>query len=171
MDQLRQVCFKAYDNRDTIGYWLEQGFYNIDDDLLENAAGFKSMYDDASNALQQMITAFFNAIDEDKIQEDWLDHDDMLFKAYQLLSHVDWLRQQYQDQFAHIFVDEFQDTSPIQWKIVTLLCGDSDPYEHKKLWVVGDRCQAIYGFRGADEALMQMVIDTDHPQLEHQKTR
>ena len=58
---------------------------------------------------------------------------------------------------------------PVQWKIISLLCGDQDPYEHQKLWMVGDRCQAIYGFRGADDKLMQMVLETTHPNLMHQK--
>lgn len=169
MDQLRQLCMKAYANRDTIGYWLGNGFYDVDPILLEKATGFKSIYDECCNAFKHLVQTFLQRVDDDKIQDDWLDHDDMLFKTYQLLSHVDWLRQQYQDQFRYIFVDEFQDTSPIQWKIVTLLCGEKDPFEQQKLWVVGDRCQAIYGFRGADDALMQMVIDTQHPQLEHKK--
>tara|TARA_B100001121_G_scaffold189128_1_gene165135 strand:- start:1027 stop:3786 length:2760 start_codon:yes stop_codon:yes gene_type:complete len=169
MDQLRQLCMKAYANRDTIGHWLDNGFYDMDPALLEKAKGFKSIYDESCFAFKELIQAFLQKVDDDKVQNDWLDHDDMLFKTYQLLAHVDWLRQQYQDQYRFIFVDEFQDTSPIQWQIVTLLCGEKDPYEQKKLWVVGDRFQAIYGFRGADDALMQMVIDTQHSQLEHKK--
>jgi DNA helicase-2/ATP-dependent DNA helicase PcrA len=169
MDQLRQLCLKAYANRGTIGHWLDNGFYDIDPAPLEKAPVFQSIYDASCFAFKELIQAFLQKVDDDKAQDDWLDHDDMLFKTYQLLAHVDWLRQQYQDQYQFIFVDEFQDTSPIQWQIVTLLCGEKDPFEQKKLWVVGDRFQAIYGFRGADDALMQMVIDTQHPQLEHKK--
>ena len=69
----------------------------------------------------------------------------------------------------HVFVDEFQDTSPIQWAIINQLCSDTDPFKEGKLWIVGDKCQAIYSFRGADDALMSMTVDTKHPQLSHVK--
>ena len=121
------------------------------------------------NALHKAITEFFTLINKDKITNDWLDYDDILTKTFQLFANTDWLRDQYQEQFRYIFVDEFQDTSPIQWQIVKQLCGDSNPFESNKLWLVGDRCQAIYGFRGADDTLMQMVIETNHNNLKHHK--
>ena len=49
--------------------------------------------------------------------------------------------------YDHILVDEFQDTNPLQIRMLRALKGDG------KLFFVGDRKQSIYGFRGADVAV------------------
>lgn len=56
--------------------------------------------------------------------------------------------------YRYLFVDEFQDSSPIQVKIFNAL---SDLMEHS-YWV-GDYKQAIYGFRGSDTALTKAVVE------------
>ena len=48
-------------------------------------------------------------------------------------------------RFAHVFVDEYQDTDPGQVDLLRALAGDG-----RDLVVVGDPDQSIYGFRGAD---------------------
>jgi ATP-dependent helicase/nuclease subunit A len=60
-----------------------------------------------------------------------------------------------QERFRYIMVDEFQDTNRNQWEIISLLVSDRDsngnPLLRKdKLFVVGDKRQSIYRFRGAD---------------------
>jgi ATP-dependent exoDNAse (exonuclease V) beta subunit len=55
--------------------------------------------------------------------------------------------------FRQILLDEFQDTSAIQWQIIRLLLGDN----FTKLFFVGDPKQSIYGFRGADPSLFEEV--------------
>src|SRR5262249_17239313 len=68
------------------------------------------------------------------------------------------VRAHLQQKFARIFVDEFQDTDPIQADILLLLASD-DPAQTDttrltplpgKLFIVGDPKQAIYRFRGTD---------------------
>ena len=168
-DQLEQICMKAYDHRDTITYWLDNGFYDIPDDILSQKPIFTEMITKKYDHLKTLINECLSNIEKTKQQNLILDYDDLLYRTYQLLSNVDWLRHQLQQQKQYIFVDEFQDTSPVQWKIVQLLCHDDDPFSANKLWIVGDRCQAIYGFRGADDHLMEMVVNSNHNQLEHIK--
>lgn len=61
----------------------------------------------------------------------------------------------------HLLVDEFQDTSRIQHRLVRLLLSawDSDPDEHRTVFLVGDPMQSIYMFRQAEVELFTDVRD------------
>ena len=74
-----------------------------------------------------------------------VDFDDLLLLAVRLFrEHPDALAR-WRHRFAHVLVDEFQDTNLAQWELVRLLAA-----EHRNVMVVGDADQAVYGFRGAD---------------------
>ena len=74
-----------------------------------------------------------------------MDFDDLLVKTVELLQLFDDTRQRYQRQFAHVLVDEWQDTNRAQYELVRMLAE-----EHRNVCVVGDSDQSIYAFRGAD---------------------
>lgn len=74
-----------------------------------------------------------------------MDFDDLLVKTVEILQLFDDVLQRYRRQFAHVLVDEWQDTNRAQYELVRLL---SD--EHRNVCVVGDSDQSIYAFRGAD---------------------
>lgn len=63
--------------------------------------------------------------------------------------------------FRHILIDEFQDTSPLQWQVIRCWLeaahGDSDIAP--SVFIVGDAKQAIYGFRHGDSRLLQEAQD------------
>ena len=74
-----------------------------------------------------------------------VDFDDLLVLPLQLLTRHAELRRQTAARFAHLLVDEYQDTNRLQYRLVrTLLADDS------ALLVVGDEDQSIYRWRGAD---------------------
>ncbi|MEN3046409.1 MAG: UvrD-helicase domain-containing protein [Candidatus Hydrothermales bacterium] len=73
-----------------------------------------------------------------------LDFDDLLLLLLELFKKSSKVREYYQEKFLHILVDEYQDTSLIQYRILKVLSK-----KHKNLFVVGDEDQSIYGFRGA----------------------
>lgn len=50
-----------------------------------------------------------------------------------------------QQKYKYILIDEFQDINPLQWKIFNKIAQ-----KYKNIYVVGDKNQAIYGFRGAN---------------------
>ena len=74
-----------------------------------------------------------------------LDFDDLLVKTVQLLQTQPDVRENYQERFRYIMVDEYQDTNTVQFRLVSLLAG-----KYRNLCVVGDDDQSIYKFRGAN---------------------
>jgi ATP-dependent helicase/nuclease subunit A len=89
---------------------------------------------------------------------------DLLLHARELLRH-DAARAGFQLLYDRVFVDEFQDTDPLQAEILMLLAA-ADPEERGwrfaaphpgKLFVVGDPKQSIYRFRRADANLFRRI--------------
>jgi ATP-dependent exoDNAse (exonuclease V) beta subunit len=94
-----------------------------------------------------------------------LDFLDLLLVARNLVRDNPLVRAELQHRYTHIFVDEFQDTDPLQAEIIMLLAA-ADPAQRdwrrvrpfpSKLFIVGDPKQSIYRFRRADVALYQAV--------------
>jgi DNA helicase-2/ATP-dependent DNA helicase PcrA len=71
----------------------------------------------------------------------------LVMLAVQLLEEFPEVRYEQQQRFSHILVDEFQDINRASGVLLRLLAGDE-----RRVWVVGDANQAIYGFRGASPA-------------------
>lgn len=74
-----------------------------------------------------------------------LDFDDLLIKAVELFELNPGILDYYQRKFKYIFVDEYQDTNKIQYRLVKLLSE-----RFKNICVVGDSDQSIYSWRHAD---------------------
>ena len=74
-----------------------------------------------------------------------MDFDDLLFRAVDVLTMFQEVRDRYTESFRHVLVDEYQDTNHAQYRWLKLLTA-----ERRNVMVVGDDAQAIYGFRGAD---------------------
>jgi len=74
-----------------------------------------------------------------------LDFGDMLLLTVRLLEQVPEVRDRCRERFQWIMVDEYQDTNPVQYRLIRLLAG-----ERRNLCVVGDDDQSIYSWRGAD---------------------
>ncbi len=91
------------------------------------------------------IKELYNVYQEFKLKNNLMDFSDLLFNLYQLLYSNPDVKKKYQDQFAYIMVDEYQDTNKLQIEIIDLFLN-----KNKNLLVVGDDAQSIYSFRGAD---------------------
>lgn len=111
--------------------------------------------------MQSLLEEYANL----KMQTGKLDFVDLLLRARDLVRNNDTVRRYLQNRFTHIFVDEFQDTDPLQAAIILLLSADS-PSENDwrlvtpsagKLFLVGDPKQSIYKFRRADVTLYEEV--------------
>jgi ATP-dependent exoDNAse (exonuclease V) beta subunit len=123
---------------------------------------------DFAAALNEEMRDLVAAYSERKKRAGKLDFLDLLLLVRNLVRDNRDVRNYLQDRFARIFVDEFQDTDPLQAEILILLSA-GDPAENDwlkvtpipgKLFVVGDPKQSIYKFRRADVVLYENVCES-----------
>ncbi|MCB9091916.1 MAG: UvrD-helicase domain-containing protein [Halobacteriovoraceae bacterium] len=84
---------------------------------------------------------FFNAID----------FDDILMLVVNIFEKFPEVAQKFSSKYKFVTVDEYQDTNPLQFKMIQGLTST-----HNNICVVGDDDQSIYGFRGAN---IQNILD------------
>ena len=73
-----------------------------------------------------------------------LDFDDLMIKTKEILLADQEILMRWQNKFSYFLIDEFQDTSKLQYEIITLLAKSDN------ITIVGDPDQTIYSWRGAD---------------------
>jgi DNA helicase-2/ATP-dependent DNA helicase PcrA len=93
------------------------------------------------------LRPLFKAYEKSLRQCNAVDFDDLIMLPVEILSNHPEVRQGYHSRFRHLLVDEFQDTSAAQYRLLRLLVG---PLEN--VCVVGDDDQSIYSWRGASVA-------------------
>ena len=122
---------------------------------------------DLSALLRDELRGAIDRYRETKQRQGALDFLDLLLRARDLVRDCDEARHDFQRRFTRIFVDEFQDTDPLQAEILLLLAAD-DPDEREasrvrpspgKLFIVGDPKQSIYRFRRADVKVYRDVCE------------
>jgi ATP-dependent exoDNAse (exonuclease V) beta subunit len=134
--------------------------------LLQQLDLFKADADaDLAALLRQELQETIARYERLKAAHGALDFLDLLLRARDLLRDRAEVREHFQRRFTRIFVDEFQDTDPLQAELLLLLAAD-DPAERDawnvrplpgKLFVVGDPKQSIYRFRRADVRIYSRV--------------
>jgi DNA helicase-2/ATP-dependent DNA helicase PcrA len=117
-----------------------QAFINMNKE-----AGLRADKVEAWDPYTRRLTEFFAEYDAQCNREGVVDFAELLLRCYELLARNAMLREHYQTRFRHILVDEFQDTSKLQYAWLKLLAGPDTA-----LFAVGDDDQSIYAFRGAD---------------------
>lgn len=112
-----------------------------------------------TQALHEFAAQFITHYETQKLLRGWLDFDDLIFKARDLLNDpavAAWVLFRIDGGIDHILVDEAQDTSPAQWDVIRKLAAEFSSGEgarkdvRRTLFVVGDKKQSIYSFQGAD---------------------
>jgi DNA helicase II / ATP-dependent DNA helicase PcrA len=109
------------------------------------AAGVE-VYDDFTRKMVE----FYLSYEQQCNKEGVVDFAELLLRSYELLVRNEIIREHYRSRFIHILVDEFQDTSRLQYKWLRLLAG-----MRTAVFVVGDDDQSIYAFRGANTGNMK----------------
>ena len=120
---------------------------------------------DLAPLLHEELQAAVSIYQDLKAKAGQLDFLDLLIKARDLIRDNGNVRAELQQRFTHYFVDEFQDTDPLQAEILVLLSADTVETTYwravrprpGKLFIVGDPKQAIYRFRRADVGTYEEV--------------
>ena len=106
-----------------------------------------------TQAVISFLKALYDKYTELKNTLHLLDFNDIISKCQTLLSKTDelpWVAYKLDGGIDHILVDEAQDTSLMQWKIICSLISVILETPGKTFFVVGDDKQSIYGFQGAN---------------------
>jgi len=126
------------------------------DRLISRVSMLKSaMLDDIDGALSKVRERY----DALLRKMNAVDFDDLMVLPIRLLSEHEGIRAKWQARTRHFLIDEYQDSSRVQYDLVRLLVP-----EHGNLTVVGDDDQSIYGWRGA-EVKNLFQLERDYPSL------
>lgn len=158
-DKNKILILRDLTEREHIDSSYDKDFFRL---LLSEISKYKSMGDNAPTFTSKLIESDkFNRIiknyQAELKRERLLDFDDMLLLCYELFQREPAELKLWQEKFRYILVDEFQDISPVQYKIVRMLAEPEN-----NLFIVGDDDQSIYRFRGAEPSIM-LGFERDYP--------
>lgn len=126
--------------------WRDERWYEMAGDL-GDSRGISSFQDLYRSYQEHLLT--FNAVD----------FDDLIVRPLELLRDHPSVRGHYADRYRYIMVDEFQDTSTLQYRLLYQLS-----HEWRNVCVVGDDDQSIYSWRGADYSNL-VSFEKDFPEV------
>lgn len=120
-----------------------------------------------TSSLLGIFKVYVDLYSSKKSKNALLDYNDIIDLATNLLSnpdYKDWILFNLDQKIDHILVDEAQDNSISQWKIITNLCDEffAGNDEKRTLFVVGDVKQSIYRFQGANPHLFNYMQQYFH---------
>lgn len=152
---------KTSEQREFVGMYLKAKGVSVKDqqtyigDIISEIAKVKSCMEDADNyepssCEAELFKELYKEYDDMLKLEHKVDFEDMLIAAHRLLNRREDVLKMWQKRYEYVLIDEFQDSSEVQFDIVKMLCA-----AHRNIFVVGDDDQSIYGFRGAFPAVMK----------------
>ncbi|GAB1719919.1 MAG: ATP-dependent DNA helicase UvrD [Nitrosospira sp.] len=112
--------------------------------------GMRAAEVEAYDDFTRKMVEFYLPYEQQCNKEGVADFAELLLRSYELLVRNEIIREHYRSRFIHILVDEFQDTSRLQYKWLRLLAGS-----RTAVFAVGDDDQSIYAFRGANTGNMK----------------
>jgi len=165
--------FLIYDDDDTIDA-IKEVLDNLN--LSTDKYNPRALASQISEAKNQMFTPiqyaeFLNGEWQEKVFKVWteyerllkkigaLDFDDLLLKVVELFDKSPQTLSRWQELLTHFFVDEWQDTNKVQYKLTTQMVGNRE-----NITAVGDFSQSIYSWRGADYRNLNYLM-RDYPKI------
>ncbi|GAB3415016.1 ATP-dependent DNA helicase [Flindersiella endophytica] len=119
---------------------------NFKNELIDHETASARAHTQLERTYAEAYTEYQNRLQ----QSSALDFDDLIMTTVHLFQAFPEARDYYREKFAHVLVDEYQDTNHAQYTLVReLTIPDQESPKHGELMVVGDADQSIYAFRGA----------------------
>ena len=141
---------------------LRDRFNNIKQIIMRAKRQVTSGLFDPMMITDRVAQAFAVRYETLKAAANAIDFEDMIIYAANLFQTCLDLCQTYRNRYPYLLIDEFQDISPADFRLISLLS--------ENLFAVGDDDQAIYGFRGGDSEIMQAFTDR-HNVVKYEITR
>ncbi|MCL5775348.1 MAG: UvrD-helicase domain-containing protein [Patescibacteria group bacterium] len=114
---------------------------------------------DIDSRMQERVREVYVRYQDALLRQNALDFDDLLMLTVKLFESDAAVLEKYQKLYTYVLVDEYQDTNLAQYQLLRLLAV------HRRLFVVGDDAQSIYGFRGSDITNI-LNFEKDFPECE-----
>lgn len=121
--------------------WKLKSDLNVELELVSNKIKVKTKFNELINLKKDSYKIYKKICWEKGL----ISHDDVLYLSYEILKKSPRILEILRAKFPYILVDEFQDTNPFQTEIIKLIAE-----KESLIGVIGDECQSIYGFQGAD---------------------
>jgi DNA helicase-2/ATP-dependent DNA helicase PcrA len=165
------------DNINALMNWLSKLSFTFDstNNLVISCDRKEAYYYNDANQRRHLNKKCLDLLETDLIslkKYNWergvLHHDDVLFFSYQLLIKYPFILTVIRAKFPYFFIDEFQDSNPIQVRILKMI-GQVET----RVGIVGDKAQSIYGFQGADASQFEdfyLEGMTDYQMLDNRRS-
>ncbi len=141
--------------------WVEPYLQTLEAEFIACAetVAATTVYHDTA-AYLSILEAAQSSFGKKKTARAGLDYDDLITHTQRLIASTpsDWIMYKLDQGIDHILVDEAQDTSPGQWRVIEglleeIVAGEGAHEKHRTFFAVGDIKQSIYSFQGADVTL------------------
>lgn len=116
-------------------------YYNAISSIKSRMATLKEYHNFLGDRLENVMRLYNQQLEKENL----VDFDDLILLTMQILEKYPEILDKYQNIYRYILVDEFQDTSNIQYDLIKLLGS-----KYQNVFIVGDEDQSIYSFRGAN---------------------
>ena len=116
-------------------------YYNAISSIKARMATLKDYFNFYGDRLENVMRLYNGEL----LKENLVDFDDLILLTMEILEKYPEILDKYQNIYKYILVDEFQDTSNIQYDLIKLLGS-----KYSNVFIVGDEDQSIYSFRGAN---------------------
>lgn len=114
------------------------------------------------NFFQERVAVIYRRYQAALLKNNAMDFADLINQAIRLFEEKPDVLRLYQRTFKYVMVDEYQDTNPSQYRLLSLITDRDNPDAAHNLFVVGDEDQSIYGWRGADIKII-LKFEEDFP--------